>query len=76
MRIGNLEIAIHEKCPDDWSMENDSFREIKEIERGLYRAETWMGRVAYIILDLNDRATMISRGHAELIANAILANKL
>jgi len=48
-KIGNQTLTVYPSRPDDWSMENDPWREITLLSPGLHRCVTWVGRVAFAI---------------------------
>lgn len=51
--IGSKAYDVFDAKPDDWSMENDYIRDIKQLSEGgsvqLFRITSWMGRVLYVL---------------------------
>lgn len=50
MNIADFEFELHpDRPPVDWSMENDYFRQVEQLDEHTHCLVTWMGRVFYVV---------------------------
>lgn len=69
--IGQYEWQVYpDEPPIGWSMDDDAIKSLQQINENLYRAESWVGRVSYVVEHLG-RATMLPLLRARAVAQAI-----
>jgi len=73
-QIGNQTFTVYPSRPEDWSMENDPWREITLLSPGLHRCVTWVGRVAYAI-EVGSNAVVLPLQMALTISREIAADE-
>ncbi|ONN67812.1 hypothetical protein BTM36_04575 [Herbaspirillum sp. VT-16-41] len=75
MNIGDYKFDIYpDHQPDDWSMENDCWRNVEQLDDHTHRLVSWMGRVGYVV-EYGGKAILLPQEWAMGVSRAIAADE-